>query len=97
MHRLCLLQLVRRQQRYGVEINGEADQHTDAGGGKAVMPSRLFAQRTADQRRQKRTDIDADIEDREGAVAAVVTRRIEAADLGRDVGLERATAENERQ
>ena len=72
-------------------------QHADAGGGKAVMPAGLLAERAADERRQERADIDADIEDRIGAVAAAVAGRIEPADLGRNIRLERAAAENESQ
>jgi hypothetical protein len=61
------------------------------------MPADRLAERAADQRRQERADIDADIEDRIGAVAAVIAGRIKAADLGRDVRLEAAVAENERE
>ena len=60
------------------------------------MPAQLLAQRSADQRREKRAEIDADIEDRIGAIAAPVARGIEPAHLRRHVGLERAVAENER-
>jgi hypothetical protein len=91
----ALGELVDRQARRGGEVNAEPDQHADAGGAEAVMPAGAFAEAAADERRQKRTEIDADIEDRVGAVAPAVARRIEAADLGRDVGLERAVAENE--
>ena len=56
-------------------------EHADPGGGEAVMPGRFFAERAADQRRLKRADIDADVEDRIGAIAAVIARRVEAADL----------------
>ncbi|MGB7603105.1 MAG: hypothetical protein WBM24_22580 [Candidatus Sulfotelmatobacter sp.] len=42
---------------------------------------RFFAERAADQRRLKRADIDADVEDRIGAITAVIARRIEAANL----------------
>ena len=59
------------------------------------MPAELFAQRAADERGEERAKIDADIEDREGAVAAAVAGRIERADLGRDVRFEGAVAENE--
>ena len=86
---------VGRQGRRGAEIDDEAGGHADAGGGEAVMPAEFFAQRAADERRQERAEIDADIEDREGAVAAAVAGRIERADLGRDVRLEGAVAENE--
>ncbi len=61
------------------------------------MPADLFAERAADERRQEGADIDADIEDRIGAVAARIAGRIKAADLGRNIRLERAVAENERQ
>ena len=61
------------------------------------MPADLFAERAADQRRQERADIDADIEDRIGAIAAMIARRIEAADLGRDIRLEAAVAEDQEQ
>ena len=56
-------------------------EHADPGGGEAVMPGRLFAERAADQRRLERAEIDADIEDRIGAMAAVIAWRVEAADL----------------
>ena len=61
------------------------------------MPADLFAQRAADQRREERAEIDADIEDREGAVAPAVAGRIELADLRGNVRLEAAVAENEQQ
>ena len=96
MRRPRLLQFVRRQERHGVEINGEPDQHADAGSGEAVMPAGLFAERAANERRQERTDIDADIEDRIGAVAPPIAGRIKPTDLGRDIRLERAVAEDER-
>jgi len=70
--RLRLLQFVRRQQRHGVEIDSEPDQHADAGGGKPVVPAGELAERAADQRRQECADIDADVEDGIGAVAARV-------------------------
>jgi hypothetical protein len=72
---------VRRQQRQCVEVNTKPDAHADAGGGEAVMPAHFLPERAADQRRQERADIDADIKDRIGAVAAVIAWRIEAADL----------------
>ena len=89
--------LVRRQHGRGVEVESERDRHTDAGGGKSIMPAQLLAERAADEGREERTDIDTDVKDRIGAVAPMVARRVEAADLGRDVGLEGAIAENERE
>jgi hypothetical protein len=52
-----------------------------AAGGEAVMPGRFFAERAADQRRLERADTDADIEDRTGAIAALIARRAKAAAL----------------
>ena len=78
-----------------IEIDRKPERHADAGGGEAVVPAELLAERAADERRQERAEIDADIEDREGAVAARIAGRVERADLGRDVGLERAVAEDE--
>ncbi len=49
------------------------------------------------ERRQECADIDADIEDRIGAVAARIARRIEPADLRGNVRLEAAVAEDEEQ
>ena len=92
-----LVQFVGRQQRQRVEINRKPDAHADAGGGKTVMPTRFLAQRAADQRRQKCTDIDADIEDRISAIAAVIAGSVKPADLRRNIRLEGAAAENERQ
>ena len=86
---------VRRQRARGVEIDRQPERHADAGRAEAVVPAELLAERAADQRRQERAEVDADIEDREGAVAARIAGRIERADLGRDVGLERAVAEDE--
>ena len=60
------------------------------------MPAGFLAERAANQRRQERADIDADIENRIGAVAAIVARRIKPADLSGDIRLEAAAAENER-
>ena len=83
------------QRRRGKKINDETCGHSDAGGGKTVVPAEFLAERATHQRRQERAEIDADIENREGAVAAAVAGRVKRTDLGRDIGLERAVAENE--
>src|ERR1700751_2619806 len=59
------------------------------------MPAQFFAERAADERREKRAEIDADVEDRIGAVTARIAGRIEPAHLRRYVGLERSIAQNE--
>ena len=89
--------LVPRQHRHGVEVDRERDRHADPGGGETIMPAQLLAERTAHQRREERPDVDADVEDRIGAIAPRVSRRVEAADLSRDIGLEGAIAEDERE
>jgi hypothetical protein len=48
----------------------------DAGGGETVMPAQFLAQRAAHQRSEEGAEIDADIEDRIGAVAAAVARSV---------------------
>ena len=88
--------MVGRQRRGAAEIDYEAEQHPDAGCAKAVLPSSLLAECPAHERREEGADIDADIEDGKGAVAARVAGRIERSDLGRDVRLERPVAEDQR-
>ena len=83
--------------RQRIEIDAQPDAHADAGGGEAVVPADFLAERAANERRQKRADIDADIEDGIGAVAARIARRVEPADLGRDVRLKAPGAEDQHQ
>src|SRR5262249_4125959 len=78
------------------QINSQTDGHPNAGGSKPIVPAKLFAERSADKRGKKCTEIDADVEDRKGAVSAPVPRRIEGADLGRNVGLECPIAEDKK-
>jgi hypothetical protein len=44
------------------------------------VPTGELAERAADQRRQERADIDADIEDGIGAVASRIAGRVKSAD-----------------
>ncbi len=96
MRRLRLVQFVRRQHRQRIKINAKPNAHADAGGGEAVVPAGRFTDRATNERRQERTDVDADVEDGVGAVAAAVVGRIKSPDLGRDIRLESAAPENER-
>ena len=59
------------------------------------MPADPLAERSAHERREERAEIDPDIEDRIGAVAAGIAGRVELADLRGHVRLEGAVAENE--
>ena len=93
---LHFVHFVGRKMRQSIQINAQPDHHADAGGGEAVMPTCGLAQCAAHKRRQERAEIDADIKDRIGAVAARIARAIEATDLGRNIRLEAAAAENER-
>ena len=90
-----LVHLVGWQARVGVEINREPDQHADSGGHEAVVPADFLAQRAAHQRGEECAEVDPDIEDRIRAIAARIARRVKAADLRRDIGLEGAVAENQ--
>ena len=76
-------------------ISREADRHADARAGEAIMPADRLPDRSANQRREERADIDADIENRIGAVATGVGRRIKLPDLDGDVRLEAAAAQRD--
>jgi len=65
-----------RKEAPAPEIEHEAQHHTHSGGAEAVVPAQLLAQRAADQRREERAQVDAHVEDREGAVAARVAGRV---------------------
>src|SRR5262249_47357531 len=90
-------ELILWQERRSAKVDTKADQHADASGGKAKVPAGLLTERTADQRREERSKIDANVENRIGAVAARITGDVQSADLRRNVRLEAAIAENERQ
>ena len=74
----------------------EADHHADAGRGEAVVEAEPLAQPAAHQRRRRRADVDAHVEDGERAVAARVVLPVHAPDQRRDVGLEEAIARDEK-
>ncbi len=92
-----LVQFILRQHRQRIKIDAKPDAHADTGRGKTVVPADFLAERAADQRRQERAEIDADIEDRIGAVAAMIAGRVKAADLRGNIRLETAIAEDQRQ
>src|SRR5262249_25761931 len=85
-----------RQRRGCCEVDDQAKGHADAGSRESKVPTEFFAKRSTDERRQKRPEIDAHIEDREGAVAASVAGRIKGANLSRNIGLEGSVAENKK-
>src|SRR3546814_15447021 len=66
------------------DIEEQARNHADAGRAEAPMPAVVFAQRAADEGRQKPADIDADIIDIIGPGGARIARLVEIAVLGRD-------------
>lgn len=59
------------------------------------MPAPQLAERAAHEGRQERAEVDAHVEDAEGAVAPGVAWGVERADLGRDVGFEQAVADDQ--
>ena len=61
------------------------------------MPALGRGQRSADEVADEGAEVDAHVEDGEGAVAARVAGPVEVANLGRDVGLEGAVADDEQQ
>ena len=84
-------------QRPARQIDDEAEHHHHAGAAEAVMPADLLAERAGNQRRGDHADVDEDVEDLERHRAAQVVLGIELADLGRDIALEQADADDQRQ
>src|SRR5262249_54399496 len=59
------------------------------------LPADVLAEVAADERREEGTEVDADVEDHEGAIAARIALLVQIADLRRDVRLEEAVADDE--
>ena len=84
------------------EVNEEAEDHADAGRAEAprpvLVPRRVFAlaEGAADERGEPRAEVDAHVEDVEGAVATLVPLGVEGPDLRGDVRLEEAATDAER-
>ena len=79
----------------GDEVHAQADQHADAGRTEAPVEALLLAQRAAHQRRADDGDLHGQQEDLERARIALVARRVQRADLRRDVALEAAHAQQQ--
>src|SRR5581483_2761424 len=79
------------------EIDEEAKQHADAGGGEAPMPAEALAlpKSAADDRPEAGTDVDAHVEDREPRVAPRIALAIDLPDHGGHVRLEEAGADDD--
>src|SRR5438105_2458460 len=86
-----------RQCASAIKIDAETYQHADPGGCKASMPSIVDGEGPANERREKCSNIDADVEDRVSAVAPTVFRPIEIAHLAGNVRLERSDADYQHQ
>ena len=97
MRCFVFVQLVFGQRGKAKQIHRERDQHTNTRGGKAVMPSDFLAQRSTYQRREKCTQIDPDIKNGIGAIAAMIARCVERTHLARRVGLENAHSDDEQE
>ena len=63
--------------RSSVEIDRQCQGEPDADRHEAVAPADFLAQKSANERTQDSADIDADIEDREGAVVARIAGDVE--------------------
>ena len=92
---LLALELVRSEVTLPDQVEHQPDQHADTSGGEAVVPTEDLPQGSADERREDRAEVDAHVEDAEGAVAAGVVVGVEATDLRGDVRLEAAVAEHQ--
>ena len=75
------------------EVYNETREHADSSGAKAVMPAIDHAQRPADQRGQKSTNVYADIIDVERPAAPWIVTLVEIA--GRKVGFTRESGIND--
>ena len=64
---------------------------------EAVVPAEPLPECAADQRREECAEVDAHIEDREGAVPPRITRRVESSNLSRDIRLEGPVPEYQKQ
>ncbi len=89
--------LLGRQVVASRKVGGKADHHADAGGGEAIVEAQLLAERAADQGRGDGSEVDRQHEQLEGLVAAHVTGAVEGAQLHRDIALDQAAAEDQRQ
>ncbi len=75
--------------------DNQRDQHPDTANAKAPVPAVGFDQPAGNQRRDKRTHVDAHIEQREAAVTTRVAFFIQGTDHHRNTGFEQAGAEND--
>ncbi len=87
---------VRRQVAITHEIGRQAHEHQHTRQGESDVPAVKLGQQAAGEGPGHSTDIDADGEDREPAGAAdAVVGPVEPADLGGDVALQQAAADDE--
>src|ERR1043166_3326255 len=70
----------------------QAEDHADAGGGEADVPVDLLSEPAGDERREEGAEVDAHVENGERGVAARVVARVERADDGADVRLQKDRA-----
>src|SRR5206468_12489645 len=61
------------------------------------MPADILAERAGDQRSDDDADVDEDVEDLERHRPSQVSLRVEITDLGRDIPLEQAYADDQRE
>jgi len=78
-----------------MQVNGEADRHADPCRREPVMPAEDLPQGAANKRRGDHACADAEVEDLKGVGASVIFRRVERADLDRDIALEAAGADRQ--
>ena len=84
-----------RQPRPAVQIQGQSDQHANAGGSESEVPAHLLAERPADERRDDYGAGDRELKRLERRGAAEVGAIVELTDLAGDVALEAANADEQ--
>src|SRR5579883_2378759 len=85
-------QLIFGEVRLPPQIQKQPGHHAYARGAEAVLPTPHLTERSTDQRRKERAQIDAHVEDGEGAIAARIARRVKASNLSGNIGLEASVA-----
>ena len=77
------------------EEDDDADAHSDGGGEESDFESEDLSEGAADEGGEEGADVDAHVEDGEGAVASWIFVFIEVPDDSGDVGLEKSVSEDE--
>ena len=85
----------RQESRLAGHVLDQADHHAHAGTGEPDVPIDLLPQRSHDERRDKRPDVDPDVEDREPRITSRVIVVVEGANHRTRVRLQQPGADDD--